>query len=93
MEVTEAMVEKGAMVAVVVAVMVVVTVVMEAEIGATAVGKGAMVAVVAVATPTGVVATRGVEEEDTETTGWSFNFQLCVKAACSALSSIDGHGF
>ncbi|KAG7327560.1 hypothetical protein KOW79_009166 [Hemibagrus wyckioides] len=71
MEVTEAMVEKGATVAVVVVVMAVVTVVMEAEIGATAVGKGATVVAAVVATPTGVVATRVVvvEEEDTETTG------------------------
>lgn len=69
MEEREAMVVKGAMAAAVV-VMVVATVVMEAEIGVTAVVKGAM-AVVA-ATPTGVGATRVVAVEDTETTGWFF---------------------
>lgn len=72
---TEVMVAKEAIAVVAVVVMVVVTVVMEAEIGAMAVVKGAMAA--AVVTPTGVEATQVVEV--TETTGWSFcSISSCV---------------
>lgn len=85
MGVIEVMVVKEAMVVAVVAM--VVTVVMEAEIEAMAVVRGAMVE--AAATQTGVEATQVVvEEEDTETTGWCFNFYLIAK-----LILLDPSGF